>query len=112
MWHTWPLLRIGFPGWITEGKTDGGSAPAVSLKARGLARSQTHNRDTGAEEIGFYRDFESGVTDLGIQFQITVPWSLAHWKRSTRTSTASLNADSIHEPKWRFFPDPGTQVAH
>ena len=51
MWHTLPLLRIGFPGWIKGGETDGDSVPAASLKASGLARSRAHNRITGAEEI-------------------------------------------------------------
>ena len=44
-----------FYWWVSEGETDGRSAPAVSLKARGLVPSRAHNRHTGAEEIGFYR---------------------------------------------------------
>jgi hypothetical protein len=44
-----------FYWWVSEGETGGRSAPAVSLKARGVVPSRAHNRHTGAEEIGFYR---------------------------------------------------------
>ena len=48
-------------------ETDGGSAPAVSQKARGLARSRAHNRRTGTVQIRFQRDVRAALLMKGIQ---------------------------------------------
>lgn len=54
---------------MSEAETDGGSALAGSLEARGLARSRAHNRHTGRRRSGFVvlSGFKRGVLDLATQ---------------------------------------------
>jgi len=53
VWHTWPLLRGWFYEPIRDRKTDAGSAPAASLKVRGLAHSRADDRHRVPERTGF-----------------------------------------------------------
>lgn len=75
VWHTWPLLRVGFYGRIRKGETDGGSVPVTAkpdLIAVSSFRSPFNSFQSQVASIPNH-DISPGGTAVPLLFRIYFP---------------------------------------